>query len=140
MHDDSLSWLQFNEVIMHDDSLSWLQFNEVISWVYQTLICRTCEMVGWTESESSCISALEVSILALSTIFIFDVGIVPTVWYCFCVFHFTLTRKNILVCLKFTSSNNENVDNGFSSTKLSCMTTHFHGFSSTKLSVECTRP
>jgi hypothetical protein len=67
--------------------------------------------LNWShESESSCISALEVSILTLSAIFIFDVGIVPTVWYCFCVFHFTLTRMNILVCLKFTSSNNENVD------------------------------
>ena len=33
------------------------------------------------ESERSCICVLGISILPLSTILIFDFGIVPTVWY-----------------------------------------------------------
>ena len=82
-----------------------------LNWSNESESSCMITSLNWShESESSCISALEVSISALSTIFIFGVGIVPTVWYCFCVFHFTLTRMNILVCLKFTSSNNENVD------------------------------
>ena len=39
------------------------------------------------ESELSCVCVLGVSILPLSTIFLFDFGTVPTMWFCF-VFNF----------------------------------------------------
>jgi hypothetical protein len=42
------------------------------------------------ESAQSCICVLRVSIFPVSRILIFDLGIVPTVWYFF-VFHFITT-------------------------------------------------
>jgi hypothetical protein len=48
-------------------------------------ILLKCLHVPSQESERSCIRVLGVSILPLSTILIFDFGIVPTVWYFFIV-------------------------------------------------------
>ena len=58
-------------------------------------ILLKCLHVPSQESERSCFRVLGVSILPLSTILIFDFGIVPTVWY-FLVFHFIYALKNKL--------------------------------------------
>ena len=48
------------------------------------------------ESERSCICVLKVIMLSLSTIFISDFGIVPTVWY-FHLIKTLTTKKNQLL-------------------------------------------
>jgi len=48
------------------------------------------------DCEHSCICVLEVPILPISTIILFDFGTVPTLWYVFPVIYFTHTLIPVL--------------------------------------------
>ena len=69
-------------------------YYRISSW-----ICNRSKTVGAIpsqESEQLCICELEVLILPLSTILIFEFGIVPTLWYLF-VFHFNAIHNNATI-------------------------------------------
>ena len=61
-------------------------------WVHKTTsappLCYRIAVFQTGNIEWSCVCLLEKSVLPLSTIFIFDFGIVPTVWYFCYSFHY----------------------------------------------------
>ena len=79
------------------------------------------------DSERSCICVLEVSILPLSTILIFDFGNVPTVWY-FCISFYCMFRQCRYIVCQCSHEINPNVNRNYSPTGnkyMSCILEYF---------------
>ena len=72
-------------------------------------------LVPRQDSERSCICVLEVSILPLSTILIFDFGIVPRVWY-FCISFYCIFRQCRYIVYQCSHEIHLNVNRNYSPT------------------------